>query len=582
MENHKVIKSQDNTALLLKRYMVSNLIYREMIADIPRGELLQRICSVLSENYDFPLVWIGLISNSRHPEMIPAAFAGSSVKYLTEIVNCVSYPENEVLDTHTSYSCEDIGKSHFDKEWKQIFSANKFKSFLILPFLKKSTLKGLLCLYSDKKDIFSSNETDFFGQIAEDTCSIISRGKKHLERIIQTDLLSWARIQKKEKIIELQKEKEIILNNFGKEIVQSLSIDDIINSAINSIIQAVYPDLVLFFLRKENNLILHRSISPDSTIIFSEKQGHRVGECLCGSAVIIKEAIYSININNDTRRTRDDCVLAGVQSFASIPLIVKEKVLGVIGIASTSYKNFKTNNAFLETLSGQLAIGLENALLFADVKQKAVDLGKELKEKNVLLKEIHHRVKNNLNVIASLLNLQLNEVENGKDATSAFTESRNRIFAMSQVHEKLYETEDFSEIEMAPYIKSVTEELISSYSIGKSISVQTDIETIFLSINTAIPFGLILNEVITNSLKYAFPDTETGRIFISLKRNQNLIIFTIKDNGIGLPPSMNPKEHDSLGLTLINLLADQLDGTLSISGSSGTEISIQFPANPDI
>ncbi len=202
---------------------------------------------------------------------------------------------------------------------------------------------------------------------------------------------------------------------------------------------------------------------------------------------------------------------------------------------------------------------------------------KEVAAKTLLLKEVHHRVKNNLNVISSLLNLQLQEVEAGKDARSAFQDSRNRIFSMAQVHERLYETENFSEIEMKPYIETVTQELVALYNVSKKISLSTDIESVSLNITTAIPFGLILNEIITNALKYAFQDREGGNIFISLKKKDGTALFTVRDNGIGLPPSIDPKKHDSLGLTLIHLLTDQIGGTLSLSGESGTEIVIQFP-----
>lgn len=171
----------------------------------------------------------------------------------------------------------------------------------------------------------------------------------------------------------------------------------------------------------------------------------------------------------------------------------------------------------------------------------------------------------------------MHEVESGKDAKTAFAESRNRIYAMSQVHEKLYETDNFSEIEMKSYIANVTDELVSTYNIEKKITLDIDADPLYFDINTAIPFGLILNEIVSNSIKHAFPDNYEGRIKVTLKKNKNTIVFIVKDNGIGIPSELDPTSSDSLGLTLIQLLSEQLDGSISISGENGTEIKILFP-----
>ncbi len=199
-----------------------------------------------------------------------------------------------------------------------------------------------------------------------------------------------------------------------------------------------------------------------------------------------------------------------------------------------------------------------------------------LKEKEQLLKEIHHRVKNNLQIVSSLLSLQS---ENIKDQhfLNLILASRNRINSMALVHEMLYASIDLKKIELGEYIKRL------STNIKKSLtSADTKIEFVyhlqkeyFFDIDRMIPIGLILNEIITNSLKYAFPKNE-GEITIELSNSEKNNLLTVKDNGIGLPANFNIEKDANLGLQLINMLTTQLDGNLKISTQEGACFQITF------
>ncbi|MBN2102615.1 PAS domain S-box protein [bacterium] len=200
---------------------------------------------------------------------------------------------------------------------------------------------------------------------------------------------------------------------------------------------------------------------------------------------------------------------------------------------------------------------------------------KELKEKVLLLKEVHHRVKNNLQIICSLLNLQSYKVQD-PEAKIAFQYSKSRIYSMALVHEQLYKSDDFSNIQIKPYIEQLVQEVGRAYRISSSIRISHDIEEITLGIDKAIPCGLILNELITNAVKHAFPEKTRGKINIIFKKKQDTFEITIGDNGIGLPDTFDFSNIRSMGLHMVKVLVRQLNGELTLTGKPGTEFVIRF------
>ncbi|MBN2411762.1 PAS domain S-box protein [candidate division KSB1 bacterium] len=209
-------------------------------------------------------------------------------------------------------------------------------------------------------------------------------------------------------------------------------------------------------------------------------------------------------------------------------------------------------------------------------KQAENKVLKSLREKELLLKEIHHRVKNNLQIIISLLNLQASRIQD-EQTLKAYQESKNRIYAMALVHEKLYQTADFSEIHFKGYIESMIRELYIVYKTSSLVSIDLQIDDISISIDKAIPCGLIINEILTNSLKHAFPNGRKGNIVISFTRLRNQWYeLNIKDNGIGIPKNINIRETNSLGLQLIRILTQQIDGSVTIERDKGTAFNITF------
>jgi PAS domain S-box-containing protein len=208
-------------------------------------------------------------------------------------------------------------------------------------------------------------------------------------------------------------------------------------------------------------------------------------------------------------------------------------------------------------------------------KRAEASLEASLKEKELLLKEIHHRVKNNLQIISSLLSLQI--VSTGNEIASvSLKESQNRIRSMALIHEKLYQSSDLAVIDFREYVQSLVISLTRSYVLNHALKIDVDIEAVSLDIDMAIPCGLIINELISNSLKYAFPGGQAGEIHISLHRNGGQYCLAVSDNGVGLPPDLDFRNTASLGLQLVTTLAGQLNGTVDCPPGKGTTFVITF------
>jgi hypothetical protein len=202
----------------------------------------------------------------------------------------------------------------------------------------------------------------------------------------------------------------------------------------------------------------------------------------------------------------------------------------------------------------------------------------------IRIKEIHHRIKNNLQIISSLLDLQAEKFKD-ENVIEAFREGQNRVISMSLIHEELYKGEGTDTLDFSAYLKKLAKNLLQTYSLSsKNISLSMDLEEdTFLDMDTAVPLGIIVNELVSNSLKHAFTGKQDGKIRIKLCReeknsemNMSLFSLTISDNGRGFPEDLELECAESLGLQLVNILVDQLDGELELKRAQGTEFTIKF------
>jgi PAS domain S-box-containing protein len=231
----------------------------------------------------------------------------------------------------------------------------------------------------------------------------------------------------------------------------------------------------------------------------------------------------------------------------------------------------------------KITIGTRDCLLsvardITERKRAEEKIKASLREKEVLLKEVHHRVKNNLQIISSLLYLQAKRTEH-PGAVSALTESRARIKSMALIHERLYASPDLASIDMGKYTRNLLSDLSHSHMTEDDlVRLTLNIEDISLGITEAIPCGLIINELVSNALKHAFLKGQTGEITIELQRaGANQVTLTVSDNGVGFPEQIDFRKSPSLGLTLINSLVEQLGGTIELDRRGGTTFTITFP-----
>jgi len=209
-------------------------------------------------------------------------------------------------------------------------------------------------------------------------------------------------------------------------------------------------------------------------------------------------------------------------------------------------------------------------------KEREAALQASLKEKEVLLQEVHHRVKNNLQVIASLVNMQLRKVDS-QAARGALEECRNRVLAIALIHEKLYQSKDYGRVPFSEYIRTIASNVFQSAGVAVgAVQLAFQVEPIALPVDKAIPCGLLVNELITNALKHAFPDRREGVVEVSLSACEGRVSLSVKDNGIGLSPDFELEKSQTLGLQLVTTLARQLDGSVEILRIGGTAFRVSF------
>jgi two-component sensor histidine kinase/CHASE2 domain-containing sensor protein len=275
-----------------------------------------------------------------------------------------------------------------------------------------------------------------------------------------------------------------------------------------------------------------------------------------------------------------------------IPVIGPLGILSLTGLFSITYdlvsagaERLRLRKNLSERKREQEILEAAKLELERRVEERTIELSRSnaslttlVKEKDVLLKEIHHRVKNNLQVISSLLNLQAGYITDTK-ALEVFTESRNRVRSMSLIHEKLYQSQDLSRVDFNDYIRSLTSGLLSTFAgVASKVRINVDINDVMLGVNSAVPCGLIVNELVTNCFKYAFKPGQPGEIKIGMERIEpSRFRLSVADDGTGVPKGFDFRNTESLGMQIVTTLTEQLDGTVELLNGNGTTFVIDFP-----
>jgi two-component sensor histidine kinase/putative methionine-R-sulfoxide reductase with GAF domain len=320
------------------------------------------------------------------------------------------------------------------------------------------------------------------------------------------------------------------------------------------------------------------------------------GEAICGTVAQQCTRLVAEDIQHSLDPRAALVRSLGIQAYACQPLLADGHLLGTLSFGTRRRPRFTPDElALLQTIANQVAIAIARRRAEAALRQANLELERRvqartaeltqanaalqamLREKEVLLKEIHHRVKNNLQIIASLLSLQASASADPQLAVVVHG-SRQRIHAMALVHEQLYRAPDLSHIAFAPYVHSLARYLLASSALTPHVHLATTLAPVDLAIAAAVPCALIVTELLTNALKHAFPQGRPGEIHLALQvEPPTQVRFSVRNTGVGLPDGLDLQHPKSFGLRLVRLLTAQLGGTLELDRTAGTHWTLRFP-----
>jgi PAS domain S-box-containing protein len=399
--------------------------------------------------------------------------------------------------------------------------------------------------------------------------------------------------KKAEELLQQQIKNELLLSKITQNIRESFDFSVILNTAVSEIRQLLNVDRVLVYQNFETGegQVIAESVQDGYLSIlgnifnqgaFSRQKYDNYLKGQISACTNIDEdkeiAPYLLDFFHNFQ----------VKSKLMLPIIIKDKLWGLLGLHHCSeYRSWETWEIdLIEQLTEKIAIAIQQSELYQQLTKELQDrekaeeeLKKSLEEKELLLKEVHHRVKNNLQVISSIFSLQ-SQIVSDERILSILEDSQNRILSMALIHEKLYQAENLGKINFADYIYNLVNNLFSSYnSHHKQIKLKLNIEEIFLNLDTAIPCGLLLNELISNAFKHAFSEQELGELTINFNQiveGKNLQLI-VSDTGKGFPLELDIEKTNSLGLRLVRALTRQIRGKLIIENDNGAIFKVIFP-----
>lgn len=390
-----------------------------------------------------------------------------------------------------------------------------------------------------------------------------------------------------------------VINSFASELLHLTTVDQVVWAiAKHAVAKLGYVDCVVYLLDEEDGVLYQKAAHGPKNPIAHAIQNPiilQLGEGITGSVALTGVGEIISDTSLDERYAIDDEIR---YSEITVPIISGNKVIGVIDSEHPEKDFYSIQDLeILKTIASMASVKIDQARYRALLEEKSENLQQEVaertreltntiqklqesynqikrsnQEKETLMKEIHHRVKNNLQIVSSLLNLHANKTTNPEDE-NVFRDCQNRIKSMSVIHEQLYNKSDLSSINASLYIEEICEELMESYQAKERVKIIFDLQKVFLNIEQSVPFGLILNELLVNSFKHGIPKGQ-GEIHITLGQSGTMIQLIVHDTGLGFDPK---KIKESMGMELIETLSEQLNGTAVYSNNGkGTTCSVAF------
>ena len=442
---------------------------------------------------------------------------------------------------------------------------------------------------------FHSKENELIALIECRDITVLKEAENELKKTVET--------------LKIKTKYEELINSISQVIHKSINVKDVLDNtaeAINNSIDVV-DKVSIYLVEGREALIKAHSGAPNWYV---EKV-----DCIPFGTGCTWNTITSGDLNYCSDTDSDNLVgpagiLLGIKSYVSIPIGFDSNIIGVINVASFRKNSFKEEDiSLLSLVASQVSMVMENirqseelqqtyniledrvkgrtlellksnALLREEIEKRIraeIEIKKSLQEKEILLKEVQHRVKNNLQVISSMLDLQTDYVKDS-GVLKLFVEAQKRVKSMALVHERMYQSEVLTDLDFTQYIENLGNYIFKIYGVNtKRISMKIDINEANIDFNRAIQLGLIVNELISNSLKHAFPDDLEGQVNVRLDSEDKYFILTTSDNGVGLPKKFRLRQTKSLGLQLVQALTNQLKGSIKIDRRKGTRFRIKFP-----
>ncbi len=477
------------------------------------------------------LLNIGLVYRSRKDYANAIKFYKQSFEIKKSVAD-----SNGMLNTLINTGAAFQSNGQFDSSYKYAYSSLK--------------LAGTLASYDD---VAASKENIAAALIN------LNRTNEALKYLNETDKDSAINKNKRRLITHYESYGDLYLQMNNIVLAEKYFLQGLEAAKSNNRLEAMevfYRKLSKCFYRQGKYQEAYDYIELSKTIsdtLINEENSRQVNEMSAVYESAEKEnKIGKLNAENEVNVSKAKASKTERNYFAIAAILF-------IGLAGISYRAFTNNRK-------------KNLLL--DKQNKLIE--KSLVEKEILLREIHHRVKNNLQIVSSLLSLQSNYIRD-EQALDAVKESRNRVESMSLIHQNLYQEENLTGIDLRLYIENLTDNLFHSYNIKPdNIKLVKEVDALTLDVDTVIPIGLILNELITNCLKYAFTDNRKGSIKVMLKEKNNNLLLSVYDDGIGLPENFEQGTKKSFGHKMINAFLQKLKGEMKMYSEDGTKVDIEI------
>jgi PAS domain S-box-containing protein len=389
---------------------------------------------------------------------------------------------------------------------------------------------------------------------------------------------------------ERRRREAEVLAHLGQTLNASLELDVVLQRVVEAAKELSGSERALIFLREPGLDVIVSRYQVGYPHMPYEELRIEPGKGIGGQVLLTGRSLRTADYAADPCFSKD--YLGSMRSdgrlaVITVPITIGSRVEGVLYVSNDASRPFTAGHeAILMRLADHAATAVRNAQLYREAADEltrriqAEDaLKASLREKEVLLKEIHHRVKNNLQIISSLLNLQ-SGYSNDPYLRAMFEDSQHRIQSMALIHEHLYQASDLARIDLGSYVCSLATQLLRSYQhLCPRVTLSTEMAAVSLGIDQAVSCGLLVNELVTNSLKHAFPNEQGGDIRLALRADAYQVTLIVRDTGVGFPEDLDFRATDSLGLQLVCALIEQLGGTITLERQRGTIFRLTFPVS---